>query len=185
MGKSGSGLGMAVVWGTVTDHKGIIDIQSEVGRGTRVDIHFPAGRYETLPEAREIPEVIDSGQKRILVVDDLEDQRTITLGMLKRMGFNATAVNSGEAAIDLLSRSRFDLLILDMLMEPGIDGLETFHRSLRFNPDQQAVIASGFSEQEHIKEVKTLENCRYLKKPFLLNDLRRAVQEALEASEKS
>ncbi|GAB6145222.1 hybrid sensor histidine kinase/response regulator [Desulfocicer niacini] len=182
MGKSGSGLGMAVVWGTVKDHNGHIDIQSKVGFGTNVTIYFPAGEYAKSPKIQEIPESIGMENKRILVVDDLEEQRIITVSMLKKMGFQAMAVASGEAALHVLTERRFDLLILDMMMEPGMDGLETYRRSLKLNPDQQAVIASGYSKTDHIKELRKLGNCGYIKKPFLLNDLKRVLRDALETS---
>lgn len=180
MGKSGSGLGMAVVWGTVEDHNGHIDIQSKEGLGTKVTICFPADRYAKSPVLQEIPERMGMKNKTILVVDDLDDQRTITVKMLKKLGFEAMAAAGGEAALDILAERRFDLLILDMLMEPGIDGLETFRRCLKFNPNQRAVIASGYSETEQIKDIQKLGNCRYLKKPFLLNELKQIVFEALD-----
>ena len=65
-------------------------------------------------------------------------------------------------------------------MEPGIDGLETFRRCLRLNPDQRAVIASGYSQTDQIKKVQQLGHCYYIKKPFLLNTLKQVVREALD-----
>lgn len=186
MGKSGSGLGMTVVWGTVKDHNGYIDIQSHKGFGTKVTIYFPAARYSISTSVPEISESVGAENRIILVVDDLEDQRVITVSMLKRMGFQATAVASGEAAVNLLeSKHTFDLLILDMLMEPGIDGLETYRRCLKINPNQKAVIASGYSETDRIREMQRLGDCRYIKKPFLFNDLKRVVQEAMNTPGKN
>lgn len=185
MGKSGSGLGMAVVWGTVKDHNGHIDIQSKEGAGTKVIIYLPAGQYSESSSLKEIQESSDTEKRSVLVVDDLDAQRIITVSMLKKLGFQATAFASGEEALESLAERGFDLLILDMLMEPGIDGLETYRRSLRLNPKQRAVIASGFSATDRIKEAQKLGSCSYLKKPFLLNDLKRVIREVLELPKKN
>lgn len=181
MGKSGSGLEMAMVWETVNDHNGYIDIQSEIGRGTEVTICFPTSHHNKSPDHKETPKSTDPKNETILVVDDMVEQRTITVRMLERIGFNAMSVESGEAALELLTKRRFDLLILDMMMEPGIDGLETFRRCLRLNPDQRAVIASGYNQTDQIKKVQQLGHCYYIKKPFLLNTLKQVVREALDA----
>ncbi len=183
MGKSGSGLGMAVVWGTVKDHNGRIDIQSEVGRGTTVTIYFPAAQPAEPVAPRELPPTTGARNQTILVVDDIAEQRLITVGMLKKLGFQATAVDSGEAALEVLAQRRFDLLILDMVMDPGIDGLETYHRCIQRNPNQRAVIASGYSQNNRVKAAQQLGPCLYIKKPFLLNALNQVVHEALKAPE--
>jgi signal transduction histidine kinase/CheY-like chemotaxis protein len=180
MGQSGSGLEMAVVLGTVNDHNGRIDIQSEVGHGTEVTIYFPTAHHNKSSDYKETPKSAEPENETILVVDDMAEQRTITVRMLERMGFNAISVESGEAALELMTKRRFDLLILDMIMEPGIDGLETFRRCLRLNPDQRAVIASGYSQTDQIKKVQQLGHCYYIKKPFLLNTLKQVVREALD-----
>ena len=179
MGQSGSGLGMAVVWGTVDDHNGHIEIQSEVGHGTIVTIYLPAAFNNKSTAHSEILEDTNLGNETILVVDDIAEQRVITVSMLERMGFKATAVDSGESALQLLVEHHFDLLILDMIMEPGIDGLETFRRCLKLYPNQRAVIASGYIQTDQIKEVRQLGHCYYIKKPFLLDTLRQVVHEAL------
>ena len=181
MGQSGSGLEMAVVLGTVNNHNGRIDIQSEVGHGTEVTIYFPTAHHNKSSDHQGIPKNTDSENETILVVDDMDEQRSITVRMLERMGFNAMSVESGEAALELMTKRRFDLLILDMIMEPGIDGLETFRRCLTLNPNQRAVIASGYSRTDQIKKVQQLGHCHYIKKPFLLNSLKQVVREALDA----
>ena len=180
MGQSGSGLEMAVVFRTVDDHNGHIDIQSEVGRGTKVTIYFPTTKHDKSPDHKETMESSGPGSESILVVDDMAEQRIITVSMLERMGFNAMSVESGEAALKLMTKRPFDLLIIDMMMEPGIDGLETFRRCLKLNPDQRAVIASGYSQTDQIKKVRQLGHCYYIKKPFLLNTLKQVVRKALD-----
>jgi PAS domain S-box-containing protein len=180
MGRSGTGLGMAVVWGTVKDHSGFIDVQSTVGKGTTFTMYFPITRKEkeSHKDSVKIEEYMGNGES-ILVVDDVQTQRAIATRMLNKIGYNATSVASGEEAIDYLKEKNADLLVLDMIMEPGIDGLETFKRILEIHSEQKALIASGFSETNQVKEVQGIGAGSYLKKPYSLETIGLAVQTEL------
>ena len=135
MGRSGTGLGMAVVWGTVKDHHGYIDIQSIEGQGTSVTIYLPSTKEPRLQvnEPEKIEQMRGHGQ-RILVVDDVQEQQEIASAILSQLGYEVTSVSSGEEAIDYLVDHQIDLLVLDMIMDPGIDGLETYRRIVRNHP---------------------------------------------------
>ncbi len=181
MGKSGTGLGMAVVWGTVKDHNGYIDVQSTEGKGTTFTLYFPVTR-ERLPENEShlaIESYSGKGES-ILIVDDVEEQRQIASGMLIEMGYSVVSVSSGEEAVEYLTTNKIDLLILDMIMDPGMDGLDTYRKILETHPGQKAIIASGFSETDRVKEVLSLGAGAYIKKPFLLEKIGLAVKEELE-----
>jgi two-component system cell cycle sensor histidine kinase/response regulator CckA len=119
------------------------------------------------------------GNEKILVVDDMEEQRDIASGMLKKLGYSVTSVSSGEEAIEHVKDNPTDLLVLDMIMDPGIDGLETYKRILEFYPGQKAIIASGFSETESVKEAQRLGAGAYVKKPYLLEKIGMAVRTEL------
>ena len=180
MGRSGTGLGMAVVWGTVKDHQGHIDLKSVEGEGTTVTLYFPITR-EALPDRSEksaVEAIMGNGQS-ILVVDDMPEQRQIVTAMLKRLGYTVAAVSSGEAAVDHLKRHSVDLMILDMIMDPGIDGLETYRRVTAFKPGQKAIIASGFSESAQVKSLQRLGVHEYLKKPYTLEKIGLAIKKTL------
>ncbi len=181
MGRSGTGLGMAVVWGTVKDHKGYIDVQSIVGKGTTFKLYFPVTRMELLKEKSPsyIKEYMGKGET-ILIVDDIDEQREIASGMMKKLGYNVTSVSSGEKAVDYLKRHKADLLILDMIMEPGIDGLETYRQVLELYPDQKAIIASGFSETDKVKEAQKLGAGTYIKKPYKIEKIGTIVRAELD-----
>ena len=124
MGRSGTGLGMAVVWGTVKDHKGYIDIETTEGKGTTFTLYFPVTRKKPAEDESilSIEEYKGKGES-VLVVDDVEEQRTIASDLLKELGYSVTTVSSGEEAVDYMKNHSPDLLILDMIMDPGIDGL--------------------------------------------------------------
>jgi CheY-like chemotaxis protein len=112
-------------------------------------------------------------------VDDVAEQREIATAMLTKLGYQAKAVSSGEAAVDYVARGPVDLLLLDMVMDPGIDGLETYRRILDTHPGQKAVIASGYAETARIREAQRLGPAAYLKKPYDLEKLAEAVSAAL------
>jgi len=181
MGRSGTGLGMAVVWGTVKDHKGYIDVQSTEGKGTQFFIYLPACRQPSIRKAarRSIEDYRGKGEF-LLIVDDVDDQRKIATGILTKLGYRVDAVSSGEEAVDYLKTRTADLLILDMIMDPGIDGLETYKQILQLHPAQKAIIASGYSESDRVKEAQKLGAGAYVKKPYLMEKMAVAVREELD-----
>jgi CheY-like chemotaxis protein len=92
----------------------------------------------------------------VLVVDDVEEQREIASEMLSKLGYLVSTVASGEEAVAYLKSKGTDLLILDMIMDPGIDGLDTYKQIIQFHPGQKAIIASGYSETNRVKEAQRL-----------------------------
>lgn len=181
MGRSGTGLGMAVVWGTVKDHHGSIDISSTPHRGTTVVIHLPATREQRVQTGEEETLASLKGDgERILVVDDVAEQREVATEMFTRLGYFATSVADGEAAVAYLKDRKVDLVVLDMIMEPGIDGLETYRQVLRMHPGQRALITSGFSESDRVQEARRIGAGAYVKKPYRIETLARATRAVLE-----
>jgi signal transduction histidine kinase len=181
MGRSGTGLGLAVVWGSVKDHDGYIDVKSNEKTGTRFDLYFPDTGLKciTRPEEEAGQTPVVANTHRILVVDDVLEQREIAVEMLKVLGYDATAVASGEAALVYLKQHTVDLLLLDMVMDPGMDGLETYRQVLTVNPEQKAIIASGFSKTERVLETLALGASHFLNKPYRLQHLDEVVKAAL------
>ncbi len=180
MGRSGTGLGMTVVWGTVKDHKGYVDIRSEENRGTTIRLYFPASRENVAAKKTSIPlDVYISKGESILIVDDVEEQRIILSRILDKLGYRVTAVSGGEEAIEYMKNNSADLVVLDMIMEPGINGLETYRQILEIHPGQKAVIASGFSETEQVRETLRLGAFTYIKKPYNIEKIGRAIRDAL------
>lgn len=180
MGRSGTGLGLAVVWNVIQDHKGYIDLTSDNSQ-TRFDLYFPVTREEISDEKINWSWKDYQGKGEvILVVDDIESQREIVIKMLDRLGYSAFSASSGEDAIEYVKQQNVDLIILDMIMEPGINGKETYERILKLNPKQKAIIASGFAETDNVKACQKLGAGAYLRKPFTLMNLAVAVKTELE-----
>jgi PAS domain S-box-containing protein len=172
MGRSGTGLGMAVVWGTVVDHNGNIIINTRRNKGTTMELFFPATR-EKLVHVKKKRESTDYQGKRekILVVDDIKDQREIVSFLLTNLGYTVDTVSSGEEAINYIKKGTPDLILLDMIMDPGIDGLETFKRIIKIKPGMKVIIASGYSETRRVREALRLGAGKYIKKPFTMKKL--------------
>ncbi len=182
MGRSGTGLGMAVVWGTVQDHAGFIRLQSAVGEGTVMQLFFPATHEIPAGEPAR-PISIDQFRGRgetVLVVDDVPEQRAIASQMLEAMGYRVAEAASGEDALAFLENAYCDLVLLDMIMDPGIDGLETYRRMINRRPGQKAIIASGYSETDRVREAQSLGAGRYLQKPYTFEKLGRSIRVELD-----
>ncbi len=182
MGRSGTGLGLTVVWNTVTDHQGYIDVYSKNGKGSTFTLYFPATREEApSPQRCDIPigQYMGNGES-ILVVDDVREQQDVAASLLTKLGYRVSTVSSGEEALNYIRAHQVDLLLLDMIMDPGIDGLETYRRILEIRPHQKAVIVSGFAETDRVKEAKKLGAGTYVKKPYLLERIGLAVRGTLQ-----
>jgi PAS domain S-box-containing protein len=180
MGRSGTGLGLTIVWGTVMDHEGYIDVQTEVGEGTAFMLYFPVTREEPLaPQQKESIERYMGKGESVLVVDDIAEQREVASSLLTRLGYEVHAVSSGAAAADYLKGNKADILVLDMIMAPGIDGLETYRRVLDINPQQKAILVSGFSETDRVREAQELGAGAYVKKPYVMEKIGVAIRDEL------
>jgi len=181
MGRSGTGLGLAVVWGTVKDHRGYIEVKSEEGAGSTFTLYFPVTREELIREGKKTDAALYMGRgESILVVDDMEFQRELAANLLGNLNYNIHVVSSGEEAVAYLRNHRADLLLLDMIMDPGIDGLETFRRIREIEPNQKAIIVSGFAETERVRLAQELGAGEYVRKPYNLEKIGLAIRKELD-----
>jgi CheY-like chemotaxis protein len=180
MGRSGTGLGMAVVWGTVQDHQGYIDIVSTPDEGSIFYLYFPVTRIhpEKEHDTIQLGEHKGNGQV-ILIVDDVEEQREIATSILEMLNYSPVSVSSGEKAIAYLKTHEVDLILLDMIMDPGMDGLKTYQKILKIRPRQKAIVASGYAETDRVKQAQQLGADQYVKKPFTLETLAVAIKNEL------
>ncbi|MEA3332862.1 MAG: response regulator, partial [Pseudomonadota bacterium] len=186
MGRSGTGLGLTVVWNTIRDHNGDILVESDKN-GTTFTIYLPATRKKIKDEGRLEQEhaattlkKLQGRQEKILIVDDEEMQREIAEELLNSLGYQTQTATSGEEGIECLAKNKIDLVLLDMIMDPGINGRRTYARMTGIKPGLKAVIASGFSENEEVEKALSFGPSTFIKKPYTINQLGKAVQELLK-----
>jgi len=179
MGRSGTGLGLTVVWNVVQDHHGYINVMSS-SEGTTFGIYLPITR-KSIVQQQSSQDIIDyyGNGELILVVDDISSQRRISSSIIEKLGYRSASVPSGEEAVEYIKNKPVDLILLDMIMSPGINGRETYEKILQVNPIQKAIVASGFAETDDIKETLKLGASQYLKKPLMIKELGIAIKEAL------
>lgn len=180
MGRRGTGIGLAVVWKVVQDHKGYVDVKSGPA-GTTFEIYLPVTRASiTKEESEAVVQNYRGNGERILVVDDLQSQQEIVCAILEKLGYEAVSVSSGEEAIELLKTESVDLVILDMIMDPGMNGRQTYEKIIETAPGQKAIITSGYSETEEVKQALKLGAGQYLKKPMTIATLGFALKAELD-----
>jgi PAS domain S-box-containing protein len=180
MGRSGTGLGLTVVWNTVQDHGGRIQVESSDG-GTVFQLFFPiadgqAPRAEQDDDGAFNP---NGNQEHLLLVDDEPQLREIAAQILEGLNYKVDLAESGEQAVEFIKKQPVDLVLIDMLMEPGMNGRQTFEEIVRIEPGQKAIIVSGFSESSDAKAALKLGAKGFLKKPYSIDQLAMAIKKSL------
>ena len=174
----GTGLGLAAVYGTITDHHGSVDIYSEPGVGTVFKIHLPLadGHYRELPSSQELIR----GSGGVLLVDDEEMIRDIGRAILENTGYRVYHAENGEQALEVYARERknISMVILDMVM-PVLGGKETLRRLMADYPDIKVLISSGFHHKGTLEELGKLGAQGFLQKPYSSQELCRMVADAI------
>jgi CheY-like chemotaxis protein len=181
----GTGLGLAVVHGIVTDHGGAIEVESRVGEGTSFHIWLPAagrGRPSALSAEPLMPE---AGTERILLVDDEEIVREVLEKGLQRLGYRVSPAPSGQIALARFEASpnTFDLVITDQTM-PQMSGLQLCAALHEQRPDLPVILATGYSPEVAGRDAASLGLVGILTKPINFAELTRLIRRALDRSKR-
>jgi CheY-like chemotaxis protein len=183
--RSGSGLGLAVVHGIVKDHGGYIDVQSREGNGTTFSLYFPLTGEEKNTRSYAAAHKPVSGTGHILVVDDEAGQRFMARRGLQKAGYKVTLAVDGHHALEMFSEAKasgdglpFDLVILDMIMEEGFDGLDTMMGIREMYSDIPVIIASGHAENGR-SSAATDMGALWMPKPYDMNALLHEISQLL------
>ena len=174
----GSGLGLSVVHSIMEDHNGYVTVESSESKGTTFALYFPVSR-EFSGKALEKIEKSQGGNERILVVDDDPVQWKVAANILERLGYEVHALPSGEQAVTFVKNEPQDLLVLDMVMS-GIDGTETYRQILEEQPEQKAIILSGYAMTQRVSEALRLGAGTFVTKPIVPQALATAVRKELD-----
>jgi CheY-like chemotaxis protein len=183
MGRSGSGLGLSVVWNTIEEHEGTITVEN-TNPGVVFELRLPVTTLEIPQKPDQTRSALASykGTGSILVVDDEPHLREIACEIIKNLGYTVTAVTNGEEALAHMAESPIDLVLLDMILGDGIGGLETYKKMIEINPTQKAVIVSGYSTSADVRKTLELGACSITKKPYTIKELSIAIRDCLEKS---
>lgn len=182
LGRSGSGLGLSVVYGVTLDLHGYLDVQTELGKGTEFRLFFPACTKEA--DVEQIEAVPRGRNERVLVVDDVEGQRRLGVRVLEELGYRAVQAESGEAALDYILREHVDVVILDMIMPGGWDGIESYTHIQKVRPSLKCIFCSGYTDIDSSARATVLGIEQFLAKPYTMNELAECVARALHEQQK-
>jgi PAS domain S-box-containing protein len=177
---SGTGLGLATTYGIVSQSRGFISVESEVGHGTTFVIHLPA-TTDPVQRAASVPALqqMSSGTETVLLVEDEPAVRSFAARALGTYGYTVLQAANGDEALQVASGQAFDLLLTDVVM-PGMNGVELAERVTAFHPRARVMLMSGY-DQSRSQGTAVGEPIPLLRKPFTATVLAQAVRNRLDA----
>jgi CheY-like chemotaxis protein len=178
----GTGLGLATVFGIVKQHQGWIDLESKVGEGTVFRIFLPARAAASAMPASIVNSIIPRGQETILVVEDNDLLRELTLVWLQQLGYRVLAAANGVEALKCWNQhgGRINLLLTDMVMPEGMSGLELAEQLRQMNSTLKVIVTSGYSLEIARRNAPAKRGVSYLSKPYEGAALATAVRDCLD-----
>jgi len=180
-----TGLGLSVVYGIVTSHKGFIDVSSKVGGGTAVSIFFPAETPSHETAVADSPQTVipKGGTETILVVEDEEMLRSLVKEVLVRAGYTVAFAFDGEDALRVYDeqRDRIDLVLLDFGL-PKLAGDEVLVALKQRNPEVKVVFSTGYVRKEKSEELLRLGAQGVVFKPYTVADMLETIRRVLDQS---
>jgi CheY-like chemotaxis protein len=177
----GTGLGLAFVHGIIKSHGGVINIDSENGKGTTFNIYLPASKREVTKKEKKLEDKVLKGTETVLLVDDEDMILNVGKDMLGEMGYNVLLAKSGREAVEVYRKHKHnvDLVIVDLIM-PEMSGGEAYNIMKKNNPKVKALLASGYSIDGQAAEIMELGCDGFIQKPFDVKKLSEKIREILD-----
>lgn len=168
--------------GIIKNHGGIINVYSEVGRGTTFTIYLPASTREIF-EAKIIPAEVKKSTETVLIVDDQDMILAVARDMLKALGYQVFTAQGGKEALAIYKENNesIDVVILDMIM-PSMGGGETFDKLKAINADARVILSSGYSINGQATEIMHRGCNGFIQKPFNIKELSQKIREVLDTT---
>ncbi len=180
----GTGLGLATVYGVIKQHHGWVTIDSEVGRGTSFHLFLPAISPNELEAGDEMPAPpLPLGRESVLMVEDDDQIRHLLEVALERQGYRVRAAHDAPAALAILAEGRFrpDLLLTDLVMPGGLNGVELATRVQATLPGIRILYMSGYPTDVVGQYLKRASQRNFIHKPFSVRGVLEAVRKRLDA----
>lgn len=183
----GTGLGLAMVYNIIKQHKGFIDIESKTGEGTKFVIYLP--QYTDVREEavkHDFTTGAFSGEGMVMVVDDEQILRQIAREILEEIGFSVILAEDGEEAVAIYRKEyeRIRVVLLDMLM-PKLSGNEVYSKMKKINPDVKVILTSGFRKDKRVEQALNAGADGFIKKPYNFKRLSEMIFQVLKRKSKS
>ena len=175
----GTGLGLSMVYGSIVQHNGAINVYSEIGRGSVFHIYLPLNENQ-ISENKHAKRESVRGNGRILIVDDEEIIRLTVNDILESLGYQTLTAINGREALEIFKEKKdeIDLVLMDMIM-PEMNGKECFFELIKIKPDVKIVLSSGFTRENDINDLIDLGLRAFIRKPFHTAELSKVLAEAL------
>ncbi len=178
----GTGLGLSVVYGIVKQYKGIIDISSEIDKGSKFKLYFPSATTKKSNIANDInAKYLKGNGEAILVIEDEEPVSRFLYTVLTEHNYNVTCVSTGEEAIKLFMSYKdiFDLLLVDLIL-PDISGIKLADHILNIRPDIKVIFTSGYHlPKEEPSSLIYKQEFEFLTKPYPIVSLLKKIRKVL------
>ncbi|HOC91970.1 MAG TPA: PAS domain S-box protein [bacterium] len=181
---SGTGLGLYIAHGVITNHNGHIRVESRIGKGTTVTMLLPVSGSEETIVSDAAPTVFDQKSCSILLIDDNKDFLSMSARLLRVAGCSVVTASTGAEGVDYfrIRRSEIDVVILDMIM-PEMNGTEVFDELKRIDPRVKIVLCSGYSKDGAAASLIEKGAIAFLQKPFDLQEMKQILCQALNIAE--
>jgi two-component system cell cycle sensor histidine kinase/response regulator CckA len=178
----GTGLGLALAYGIIKQHEGMIEVYSEVGHGTTFKIYLPAQEKAVDEKVHEAEPVLRGGAETILVAEDEESLQRLLKGMLTSLGYKVILTSDGESAVEAYAshRDQIDLVLLDMVM-PRMGGREAYERMRTLGSNVPVIFMTGYSAEIAQNRFVLETGAAFIQKPYGIAALGRKVRETLDA----